>query len=80
MTVAACRHHWSLETPTGPWTHGQCKLCGSERDFPSWDTDPEAITLGHNPRLPYRPVKPCESCGETHKSRAAQASCRKRLS
>ncbi len=29
----ACRHHWVIEMPNGPTSHGQCKLCGVERDF-----------------------------------------------
>ncbi len=29
----ACRHHWIIETPHGPTSHGVCRLCGAERDF-----------------------------------------------
>jgi hypothetical protein len=30
---ATCRHHWVIEMPNGPVSHGQCKVCGMERDF-----------------------------------------------
>ena len=33
VTTATCRHHWIIETPTGPVSKGVCKLCGEERDF-----------------------------------------------
>ena len=28
-----CRHHWIIETPSGPFSKGVCKLCGEEKDF-----------------------------------------------
>ena len=31
--AASCRHHWVIEMPNGPVSHGQCKVCGMERDF-----------------------------------------------
>jgi hypothetical protein len=32
-TTTTCRHHWIIETPTGPVSKGVCKLCGEKRDF-----------------------------------------------
>ena len=32
-TATTCRHHWIIETPSGPVSKGVCKLCGEERDF-----------------------------------------------
>ena len=34
--MSSCIHHWLLESPDGPNSHGRCKLCGEERDFPNW--------------------------------------------
>ena len=31
-----CWHHWMLESPDGPVTHGVCKYCGLHQDFPSY--------------------------------------------
>ena len=28
-----CRHHWLIEPPSGPTSHGRCKRCGEERYF-----------------------------------------------
>ena len=30
-----CIHHWDLERPSGESTHGKCRKCGAEKDFPS---------------------------------------------
>jgi hypothetical protein len=32
-TTETCRHHWIIETPSGPFSKGVCKLCGEERVF-----------------------------------------------
>jgi hypothetical protein len=40
-----CRHHWVIETPNGALSSGQCKRCGSTREFRNssedlmWDSD-----------------------------------------
>ncbi len=34
-----CHHHWLIETPHGPACKGVCKLCGTEREFPSFSDD-----------------------------------------
>ena len=28
-----CQHHWLIEEPAGPTSHGVCKRCGAEREF-----------------------------------------------
>ncbi len=28
-------HWWRIESPGGPVSHGRCKKCGAERDFPN---------------------------------------------
>lgn len=28
-----CSHHWLIEPPSGPTSHGRCKHCGDERYF-----------------------------------------------
>jgi len=40
--AAACMHHWVIESPEGPTSRGECKLCGASDEFknyvpyPSW--------------------------------------------
>jgi hypothetical protein len=45
-------HHWRIEEPHGPTSHGVCRHCGAERDFengwvmdlrPAWKDEP-AVT------------------------------------
>jgi len=38
-----CRHHWVIEMPNGPVSHGRCKACGLERDFYN---NPEDARIG----------------------------------
>ena len=28
-----CRHHWVIEAPDGPVSHGKCRLCGETQAF-----------------------------------------------
>ena len=28
-----CRHHWVIEVPDGPVSHGKCRLCGETQEF-----------------------------------------------
>jgi len=28
-----CAHHWVIDTPSGPVSHGTCKVCGEAREF-----------------------------------------------
>ena len=28
-----CRHHWCIEAPAGPISHGKCRLCGETQEF-----------------------------------------------
>lgn len=35
---ATCRHHWIIESASGPTSGGVCKLCGDQRGFyNSWE-------------------------------------------
>ena len=43
IETSACRHHWVIEMPNGPLSHGQCKVCGEERDF---HNNPEDARIG----------------------------------
>ncbi len=31
-----CRHHWMIESPTGPKSVGVCKRCGLRREFDNY--------------------------------------------
>jgi hypothetical protein len=39
-----CRHYWFIEKATGPISRGECKYCGTRKDFSNfipdlrWDT------------------------------------------
>ncbi len=35
---ATCRHHWIIESASGPTSGGVCKLCGEKKGFyNSWE-------------------------------------------
>ena len=72
-----CTHHWLLDTPSGPWTSGRCKLCGEIREFPSWETDPTAIALSAKPVKRRWDMKPCPKCGKVHLNRRSVMACSK---
>ena len=38
-----CRHHWVIQTATGPMSQGVCQLCGLVREFQNYV---EAATWG----------------------------------
>lgn len=33
-----CTHHWVIETPVGPVSQGNCKICGEGREFDNFPT------------------------------------------
>ena len=33
--LASCQHYWIIESAHGPESHGVCKHCGEEKDFPN---------------------------------------------
>jgi len=35
-----CQHHWIIDQPNGPTSWGECKHCGSRREFLN---NPEAV-------------------------------------
>ena len=36
---ATCRHHWVIESPTGPISRGVCKVCGAVKEFQNYQFD-----------------------------------------
>ena len=36
MIKTDCVHHWMIDTPDGPTSHGRCERCGEGREFPNW--------------------------------------------
>lgn len=36
---ARCHHYWLIETAKGPKSRGQCRYCGSKREFMNYLTD-----------------------------------------
>ena len=54
-----CNHQWMIDSPNGPQSRGECRLCGAERYFQnyiegsSWATTSLSDQLrGDNNRLP----------------------------
>jgi hypothetical protein len=47
--AAVCRHHWLIDPPSGPTSHGQCRLCGAEREFSNFD---DRLTWSEPPTSP----------------------------
>ncbi|HZP56668.1 MAG TPA: hypothetical protein VFC53_03835 [Dehalococcoidia bacterium] len=55
----ACAHHWVIASPNGATSHGVCKRCGLEKEFPNsaedylWERDvPQSRWTG---RSEWRP-------------------------
>lgn len=62
VETQTCRHHWLLAEPRQGIVRGQCKLCGSHREYPARldETDrffdhEELILQPQTPALVYRP-------------------------
>ena len=34
--VAACRHHWVIQSADGPVSNGSCQVCGETREFKNY--------------------------------------------
>ncbi len=40
-----CAHHWAIQSPNGPTSHGTCKRCGETKEFKnsikitSWESE-----------------------------------------
>jgi len=32
-TIVTCTHHWVIESPSGPTSHGTCRKCGTQHEF-----------------------------------------------
>lgn len=47
MTKPSCIHHWLIDTPDGPTTHAQCKLCGAKKEFVSGLPSKKKANWGH---------------------------------
>ena len=43
-----CEHHWVLDSPSGSFSKGTCRICGEERDFPNSAEDTQPFQ-GRNP-------------------------------
>ena len=48
-----CSHHWVIESPNGPTSTGECKICGKVREFKnsiqitSWESDGNHLHRAH---------------------------------
>lgn len=38
------RHHWKIDEPNGPTSHGACAGCGAEKVFKNWLESSDFIT------------------------------------
>jgi hypothetical protein len=47
-----CRHHWVIDSPSGPASRGVCKVCGAVKQFSNvpvdsvWDDTPLTDLFG----------------------------------
>lgn len=67
---AECCHYWIIDSPNGPISRGECKFCGTKRDFTN--SPPEFVSSKRdtgNTRMPESPDK--ESKGKKNGSEAA---------
>ena len=66
--ILVCRHHWVIESPDGPISHGMCRLCRANKSFKNiieaapWRDDGRqvpakepllAVTSTDEPEFPY---------------------------
>ena len=53
-----CKHHWCISRPEGPTSIGNCKNCGSEREFlnyfegSTWGSDISLDQIGKGDKYP----------------------------
>ena len=43
----ACRHHWVIESASGPTSPGRCRNCGAQKEFKNYI---EAVPWGEEAR------------------------------
>jgi len=48
--LAECAHHWIIETPNGPTSIGECRICRERKEFPN--------SLAHTGWEKEAPTKP----------------------
>ena len=63
VSNVTCAHHWVIETPAGPLSHGRCKLCGQDREFRNspdnafyWEDDASRKAAAATYRVTSSPV------------------------
>ena len=45
LLESQCNHHWIIESPNGPTSIGECRICGEVREFKnsiqitSWESE-----------------------------------------
>ena len=55
--VSPCAHFWMIESPSGPYSRGECKNCGEEREFRNslplnrWDGEKEKAKVASIPAV-----------------------------
>lgn len=59
LEAPTCQHQWIIESPHGPSSTGECRICGEEREFQNyiegsaWGYD-SSSELGGGSRLPTK--------------------------
>jgi len=59
IEAPTCQHQWLIESPHGPSSTGECRICGEEREFQNyiegsaWGYD-SSSELGGGSRVPTR--------------------------
>ena len=44
-----CRHYWVIEVANGPMSRGQCKICGTKKEFYNAFPEFNPLKKGNNP-------------------------------
>ena len=58
VEAPVCRHEWVIDSPNGPTSKGECRVCGEERHFQnhiegsSWGYDVSLEQLSGSSRIP----------------------------
>ena len=55
LEILVCRHHWIIESPDGPISHGMCRLCRATKSFKNiiesapWREDGRLVSAKESP-------------------------------
>lgn len=62
----ACRHHWLIESASGPTSRGVCKVCGARNEFYNAIPEPQSpvkksVSFTQMPKLAIESEEPAKT-------------------